>query len=61
MEDTNKIVVCSECKKASCWKGIFMCEKSQNAGTIELPVEELKKLNLEHSDYWDGTYEKRHT
>lgn len=48
------VTVCSECLMSSCWQGIFMCEKSKNAGTIEKNIEELEKLNLENSSYWIG-------
>jgi len=54
-EKTNqnlKVLVCSECLRASCWYGEFMCEASQNAGLTILTVEELRKINREHSDYW---------
>jgi hypothetical protein len=46
------VTVCSACLKASCWRGLFMCDESQNAGTVELPVSALIALNREHSDYW---------
>ena len=56
MRDSNVsnqlITVCDKCLKASCWQGVFMCDDSVNAGTIEKSISELKKLNLEHSDYW---------
>ena len=52
------ITVCDICLQASCWKGIFMCWGSDTAGTEEKTEDELKELALEHSDYWDGTYEK---
>lgn len=51
--------VCDACLRACCWKGIFMCDKSLDAGTIEKSPRALRKLNREHSDYWDGTYEKQ--
>jgi len=46
------ITVCDNCLQASCWHGIFMCDNSRYAGTIEKTIEELEILNLEHSDYW---------
>jgi len=46
------ITVCDACLQASCWQGIFMCDKSRDAGTVEKSIEELQRLDLEHSDYW---------
>ena len=46
------ITVCDKCLRACCWKGIFMCDDSRYAGTKEMPLSELKKLKLEHPDYW---------
>ena len=46
------VTVCDKCLRASCWQGIWMCEESQFAGTVEKTTEELKKLDREHSDYW---------
>ena len=46
-----KIQVCDICLRASCWQGIFMCSKSQYAGTIYLTRRELVKLGLESTDY----------
>ena len=55
----DKITVCDKCFTASCWMGIFMCEESQMSGITEKTIEELKELNLEHSDYWKKeTYER---
>ena len=34
-----------------------MCDDSQGAGTTELTRAEVIDLDLEHHDYWDGTYE----
>lgn len=51
-EPARLIQVCDKCLQASCWQGIFLCDRSQNAGTVYKTVEELTKLNLEHPDYW---------
>jgi hypothetical protein len=51
LKDT--VIVCSECLTAACWHGEYMCDDAKNAGTIELPREELEKLALEHPRYWD--------
>lgn len=52
------ITVCDSCFRACCWKGIFMCDNSREAGTVERTVAQCIELNEEHSDYWDGTYER---
>ena len=52
------VTVCSSCLRASCWKGIYLCEAARTAKTVNLSVLELAKLGLESSDYWDGTYER---
>ena len=49
----NKITVCDECLRASCWQGYFMCDNSNLAGTTEKTKEELIKLDLEHPDHWE--------
>lgn len=46
------ITVCSACLQATCWQGLFYCDEYRTAGTVEKTLEELKALNLEHSDYW---------
>lgn len=51
-EQERTVVVCDRCLQASCWQGIFMCQESGSAGIKELTLTELKKLNLEHPDYW---------
>lgn len=51
-EDQKELItVCDKCLKASCWHGIFMCDHSQFAGTVEKTREELIKLGREHPDY----------
>lgn len=49
---SNKITVCAACLRASCWQGYFYCEDCKYAGVVEKTKNELKKLNLESSDYW---------
>jgi len=46
-----KVTVCDKCLRASCWQGIFMCDESQTAGTIQKTRRELLKLGKEHTDY----------
>jgi hypothetical protein len=55
------VTVCSECKQASCWYGLFMCDKAQSAGIILLPIRELRKLNLEHPSYWTEESVRKYT
>lgn len=50
--DNKRVEVCSECKRASCWYGEFMCEYARNADTIVLTAGELRELNLENEEYW---------
>jgi hypothetical protein len=47
-----QVAVCSYCLRASCWQGKFSCKHSKVAGVTELPVKTLKKLKLEHPDFW---------
>ncbi len=51
--DTKTIVVCAECLRASCWQGIFMCDKARDADITEKTRKELEVLNLEHPSYWE--------
>lgn len=56
-----EITVCSACKRASCFYGIFYCEEARTAGLIRMAVSELRKLKLEHSSYWSKETVERHT
>lgn len=47
------VTVCSKCFKASCWHGVFYCDQALDAGSVDLPARELRKLNLEHEIYWN--------
>lgn len=51
-DDERLITVCSECYQASCWQGAFYCDKYKTAGTVQVPLRELKKLKREHPSYW---------
>lgn len=51
-EEERKVTVCAECLQASCWQGIFMCDRAQTASTVEKTVRELRALGREHPDYW---------
>lgn len=51
VNDKNRLVeVCSECGKASCWYGDFMCVGSAHANTEQKTVSELDRANLERKD-----------
>lgn len=50
--DDRLVTVCDHCLCASCWNGIFMCSKSQTAGTTRLPISRLRELGREHPDHW---------
>ena len=51
--DMEPVTVCASCLRASCWQGSFYCEKYKTAETVEKTRGELRKLNLESSDYWE--------
>ena len=56
MRDKKKLIeVCDECWTAACWYGEFMCQKSQGAGTVLIPIGILEKLHLEDFSYWTET------
>ena len=59
MKDDDLITVCSACHRACCWQGIFFCDDAQQAGTVEMTVAELRKLDLEHPDYWQNELDER--
>lgn len=47
------ITVCSECHRACCWQGEFMCDESQFASTVQMTRKQLREGNYgEHEDYW---------
>lgn len=47
-----KIAVCSACKRASCFQGVFFCEEARGASVACLSIEVLRALDREHRDYW---------
>ena len=46
------ITVCDACLRACCWHGIFFCDDYLTAGTTQKTARELRKLGLEHPDYY---------
>jgi len=55
-----KVTVCDKCLMASCWQGIFMCQESQNAGTVQKTRMELIRLNRENTCYMKTDEELSH-
>lgn len=53
---TKYVEVCSNCLRASCWYGIFMCDEAINAGTVVKTVDELHALGRENEEYWTDAY-----
>ncbi len=49
---TPMVTVCDKCKRASCWQGVFYCDEARSAGTVDLPVSELRLMGLESPVYW---------
>lgn len=49
---TRLITVCDKCLRASCWHMTFPCQDYQTAGITEKTSRELRKLDLEHPDYY---------
>jgi hypothetical protein len=50
--DDRLVAVCDVCRTASCSQGLFMCDSSRTAGTVNYTVRELRQLGLEHPSYW---------
>lgn len=52
IKETDMVTVCDSCLQACCWQGNFMCEDSREAGTRDISVKELRKLDRENEKYW---------
>lgn len=48
------VTVCSACRCASCWHGVFLCGASRNAGTVEVRASELLQDDREHPSYFSA-------
>jgi len=46
------VTVYKECRRASCWHGMFMCERYQTAGVVDVLASDLVKENREHPSYF---------
>ena len=53
------VIVCSSCKRASCWQGDFYCDDWKAAHIEAIPRSELEKMELESADYWKEPNERR--
>lgn len=53
---SEKITVCDRCFCSSCWHGIFLCDYSTSAGTVEKTVAELIDLDRENQDYYSRRF-----
>lgn len=57
LPDDFRITVCSECKRACCWQGEFMCDGARNADIRQKTIGELKSLQPyidgEHWEWWE--------
>jgi hypothetical protein len=52
LDTSRRITVCAECLCASCFHGVFMCERSDVANTTTRTVLELRKLDREHPTHY---------
>lgn len=52
LEPDHAVTVCAECHRACCWQGEFMCDASQEADVLVLPVDALVLAGREHPEYW---------
>lgn len=53
------VQVCTECGRASCWHGDFLCNESKSAGIELKTAKELDKNNLENKDHYSLEMIKR--
>jgi len=44
VDEEKPVTVCDRCLKASCWQGEFCCMEYKNAGTVDLPIRELRLM-----------------
>jgi hypothetical protein len=53
-ERAREVAVCSACKRASCFQGVWFCEEARSASVVWLSVDVLRELDREHPCYWRG-------
>jgi hypothetical protein len=46
------VTVCSMCLTAACWRGWFYCTDHQTAGTVDIPLKDLCRMDLENPCFW---------
>ena len=47
------VVVCSKCRRASCWHGYFYCDEYKGSGVASIQVQVLARLKLEDPSWWE--------
>lgn len=53
-----RIMVCAECRRASCWYGMFYCDSARDADVISVARSVLQSERREHESYLsDAMYE----
>ncbi len=45
------ITVCDKCLCATCWQGVFLCDRAHEAGTVQKPRAELVAHGREHPSH----------
>src|ERR1700675_323703 len=55
------VTVCDACFKASCWQGIYPCDRAKTAGTVERKASELRELDRENLDFYTPAALAKHT
>ena len=53
LPDDLHIIVCGNCRRASCWHDVLLCDHWAMAPSVRYPVSELRRMNLESPDYWE--------
>ncbi len=58
-QDEPKITVCAECRRASCWHGIFFCDDARTANTVDVPRSVLLAEKRENPSYLSDEHLKK--
>lgn len=61
LNEDRLVTVCDKCLTANCWHGRHMCQYSDSAGTVDLPVSTLARLAREHPEAWEPGFPRRGT
>lgn len=51
-ETLHEVVVCSACKRASCWQRVFICDEARSAEPTRLHISAVQRLGLEGAWFW---------